>query len=89
MNVKKLRSAGVFFLVQFFNYSAVAIYTRLVAQAAILPAVTLDAVFAAINFFVIRKIAQSDQDYLGFAAYVAGSALGTYAGIEITLRMGH
>jgi hypothetical protein len=87
--MKRWREAGIFFAVQTFNYGAVAIYTRLVAQAAIVPAVSLDAVFAGVNYFVIRKIAKSDEDVLGFAAYVLGAAVGTLTGIWITLRMGH
>jgi hypothetical protein len=87
--VRRLRAAALLFIVQIFNYAAIAVYTRLVAQAATVPAVALDAVFAAINFFVIRRIARSEDDPFGFAAYVGGSALGTFIGIWITLRMGH
>ena len=85
----KLRNALIFFVVQVFNYSAVAIYTRLVAQAATIPAVTLDAVFAGVNFFIIRRIAKSEEDWMGFLGYTVGAALGTFLGIWTTVRMGH
>lgn len=87
---KRILNALVLFSVQLFNYAAVAIYTRFVSQADYLRSCSLDAVFALVNFFVIKRIATSDNDWISIVAYVVGSSLGTFIGIWTTLKMvGH
>ena len=62
-------------------YSILCINFRAVAQAHYHEAALTDFLIASINFFVIRKIAQSTDALHQWVGYVTGSVIGAYIGI--------
>lgn len=78
------------FFIQIVLYVFLVINFRAVAQANIAWSVGTDTIIAAMNFFVIRKIASSENSTLMFTAYTLGSAVGSVAGIVVSkLLLGH
>lgn len=57
---------------------------RAIAQANMLHSVTTDVIYASFNFFLIRKIARTDDSLVAWFGYVCGSAVGTYSGITLS-----
>ncbi len=78
-----LREFLLFFCIQIFSYSILTVNFRAVANGNLLRALITDGVNAAVGFFVIRKIAKSDDSIVGWAGYVAGSLIGTTIGMSI------
>ena len=90
LEASRMKNAAVYFCIQAFNYASVALYTRVVAQANYVLACSMDAVYALVNYFVIRRIATSDQNIIGLVGYVAGSVCGTLLGIWSSVKLiGH
>ena len=80
----KLREASVVGGVQFGLYLLLCINFRAVAQADMGVALISDALVAAMQFFVLRRIAKADEPTYLFTGYVLGSVLGTAAGIHLS-----
>lgn len=80
----KAREAGLVAGVQFALYLLLCVNFRAVAQADLSVALISDAAIAAMQFFVLRRIAKADEPTYLFAGYVAGSVLGTAAGIILS-----
>ena len=57
---------------------------RAIAEADYAVALISDALVASMQFFVIRRIAQDDDQAHRFAGYVVGSVLGSWLGIWIS-----
>lgn len=79
-----MREAAKMAAIQFALYLIICINLRAVAQADYLVAIISDAGIAAMQFFVLRNIAKSDEPLHLFAGYVTGSVLGTAAGIYLS-----
>jgi hypothetical protein len=82
--MKKLKEAGLLFLIQVTSYSFLCINYRAVAEKQYHLAAITDFMLATISFFVIRKIARSDDALHQWMGYVAGSVAGSYLGIYIS-----
>ena len=82
--MQKLKEAGILALVQILSYSIVCVNYRAVAETQYHIAAGSDFLFASFNFFVIRKIAKSEDSLHQWAGYVTGSVLGSYLGIYIS-----
>jgi len=82
-----MKSATVFFGVQLLSYFIVNMGIRALAQANVPWTLSLDALTAALNFTVIRRIAKSDDGWINQVAYIAGSVLGTWASIAVSVRV--
>lgn len=65
-------------------YGILCINYRAVAQANIATAAITDAMIASLSFFVIRKIAQSNESVIEWAGYTIGSIIGSVIGIYIS-----
>lgn len=74
----------IMFVVQLVLYMILVINFRAIAQANILWSVASDAIIAAMNFLIIQKIAKSDNSWVMFGGYTAGSAAGSVAGILLS-----
>ena len=57
---------------------------RAIAEADYATALISDALVAAMQFFIIRRITQGDEQTHRFAGYVIGSVLGSWLGIWIS-----
>lgn len=75
----------ILFMLQLWTYAVACISYRTVAQAEIGKSVAIDVVFAAVNFFVIKRVAKDEGSWWGFAGYTMGSATGTAVGILLSL----
>jgi uncharacterized membrane protein YesL len=80
----KFKEAGILFLIQIVLYGILCINFRAVAQAQYHVAAISDFTIASLNFFVIRKIANSTDTAHQWAGYVLGSVAGSYLGIYIS-----
>jgi uncharacterized membrane protein YesL len=80
----KFKEAGILFLIQIVLYGILCINFRAVAQAQYHVAAISDFTIASLNFFVIKKIANSTDTAHQWVGYVLGSVAGSYLGIYIS-----
>ena len=80
----KLKEATTLFFIQIILYGILCINFRAVAQAQYHVAAAADFIVASLNFFVIRKIANTNDAVHKWAGYVLGSVAGSYLGIYIS-----
>jgi hypothetical protein len=81
---KSLRDCLTMFAVQVTLYIMVVVNYRAVAQADIPWSVASDTLIASANFLVLRKIVKNLDNMNLFFGYVAGSAVGSVAGILVS-----
>ncbi len=84
---EKLKEAVILGAIQIVLYSILCINFRAVAQAHYHEAALTDFLIASINFFVIRKIAQSTDALHQWVGYVTGSVIGAYIGIYLSVLL--
>lgn len=77
------------FMVQLVLYLFLVINFRAVAQANLFWSVISDPLIAGMNFLIIRKIAKSEDSWILFAGYTAGSAVGSVLGILLSKLVLH
>lgn len=80
----QLKEAATLFFIQIVLYTIFCVNFRAVAQAEYNIAAVSDFAIASLNFFVIRKIARSEDALHQWIGYVAGSVAGSYLGIYIS-----
>jgi len=68
-------------LIQIANYSLLTTNFRAIAKGNLPMALTTDGLNATLTFFVIRKIAKSDDSTIGWLGYLTGSLIGTTLGM--------
>lgn len=74
---------GLFFLIQATSYSLITYNFRSIAVGNIPAALVSDAINASLGFFVIRRIARSEDSLIGWAGYLLGSLVGTTIGMLV------
>lgn len=82
--MRKVKEFLIYFTLQLFSYCILTVNFRAVAQANIPKSLITDGVNATFSFFVIRRIAKSDDSLVGWLGYVCGSMLGTAIGILVS-----
>ena len=82
---QKLKEAAVLFFIQIALYGLLCINYRAVALAHYHEAAITDFTIASMNFFIIRKIAQSNDAFHQWIGYVLGSIVGSYLGIYLSV----
>ena len=82
---QKLKEAAILFFIQIAIYGLLCINYRAVALAHYNEAVITDFTIASMNFFIIRKIAQSNDALHQWIGYVLGSVVGSYLGIYLSV----
>jgi hypothetical protein len=88
--MKKYQDALLMFIIQLVNYSLLVINFRAVAQANYFWSAITDFTIASFSFFVIKKIAKSDDSFHLWLGYALGGLAGSIAGIWISLMIhGH
>jgi hypothetical protein len=81
---QKLKEAALLFFIQICSYSLLCINFRAVAQTQYHAAALTDFALASMSFFIIRKIARSEDAVHQWIGYVLGSVAGSYLGIYIS-----
>jgi hypothetical protein len=80
----KLKEFFTLFFIQITSYSILCINYRAVANAHYHISAISDFMIASMSFFVIRKIARSNDAIHQWAGYALGSVVGSYVGIWIS-----
>ena len=83
----KVKDALILFIIQIANYSLLVINYRAVAQAHYFWSALSDFACATFSFFVIKKIATSDNTFHGWLGYALGGVVGSVLGIWISKLM--
>lgn len=81
----KIKEATTLGIIQIVLYSILCMNFRAVAETHYHEAALTDFLIASMNFFVIRKIAQSTDTFHQWIGYVAGSVIGSYIGIYLSV----
>jgi len=82
--MKKFKEALLLFCIQIISYSLLCINFRAVATTDYHEAAITDFMLASLSFFVIMKIARSEDAIHQWLGYVAGSVTGSYLGIYLS-----
>ena len=80
----KLKEFTTLFVIQVISYSLLCINFRAVAQAHYIQSAITDFIIATLSFFVIRKIAKSEDTFHGWAGYAFGGVVGSFLGIWLS-----
>jgi hypothetical protein len=81
---QKIKEAAILFLIQIASYSLLCVNYRAIAQTQYHLAALTDFTLASMSFFIIRKIARSEDAFHQWLGYVMGSVAGSYLGIYIS-----
>jgi hypothetical protein len=87
MNILKLKECLLLFAIQLVLYGILCINFRAVAETQYHLAAVSDFTIASLNFFVIRKIAKSEDSLQQWFGYVTGSVAGSYLGIWLSVQL--
>lgn len=87
MNILKLKETLLLFTIQLILYGLLCINFRAVSETQYHLAAISDFTIASLNFFVIRKIAKSEDALHQWFGYVAGSVVGSYLGIWLSVQL--
>lgn len=85
----KVKEFLLFFVLQLILYLLVVINYRSVSELDYMGTVISDFVIASFNFFVFRKIAQSQDSLHQWAGYAIGGAIGGAIGLYISSHYLH
>jgi hypothetical protein len=85
--INKIKEASILGIIQIVAYSVLCMNFRAVAEAHYHEAALTDFLIASMNFFVIRKIAQSSDAIHQWIGYVLGSVIGSYLGIYLSILL--
>jgi len=81
----KFKEAAILAIIQIVLYGLLCINYRAIALVHYHEAAFADFLIASMNFFVIRKIAQSSDALHQWIGYVTGSVIGSYLGIYLSV----
>jgi len=86
----KVKEFLLMFAIQVVSYSLICINYRAVAQAHYTWSALSDFVFASLSYFVIKRIAHSDNTFHQWLGYALGGVAGSILGIYLsTVLLGH
>jgi len=90
MTIKaKIKEACILCLIQIVLYGLLCINFRAVALADYHEAALSDFIIASMNFFVIKKLANSSDSLHQWIGYSIGSLIGSYLGIYLSIQFNH
>lgn len=81
----KLKEAATLAIIQIVLYCLLCVNYRAIALVHYHEAAIADFLIASMNFFIIRKIAQSSDAMHQWLGYVIGSVIGSYLGIYLSV----
>jgi uncharacterized membrane protein YfcA len=85
--MQKLKEASLLALIQIVSYSLLCINYRAVATTHYHQAAITDFMIASLAFFVIRRIAKSEDSLHQWLGYAIGSVIGSYIGIYVSVLL--
>ena len=85
--ITKLKEASLLAAIQIVSYSLLCINYRAVATTQYHEAAITDFLIASMSFFVIRKIARSEDSLHQWLGYAVGSVAGSYLGIYLSVLL--
>lgn len=80
----KFKEFITLFCIQLIAYALLCINYRAVAQAHYVQSAISDFVIATLSFFVIRRIAKSEDTFHGWLGYALGGVAGSFLGIWLS-----
>ena len=83
----KLRDFSIIFTIQLINYGLLVVNYRAVAHANYFWSGLSDAIVASFSFFVIKKIAKTEESFHLWFGYALGGFFGSLLGIWISLQI--
>jgi len=84
---QKVKEALLLFIIQVFLYGLLCINYRAISLIAYHQAAVTDFIIASMNFFVIKRIAQSTESLHQWIGYALGSIAGSYVGIYLSVLL--
>jgi hypothetical protein len=78
---KDIKDSFILFFAQMLSFAVISINYRAIAQASYLWSVLTDLIVASLSYFVVRRIAKSENSIYQWAGFAIGSAIGTVIGI--------
>jgi hypothetical protein len=81
---QKIKEFLLMFSVQIINYCLITINYRAIAHANYVMTGISDFIFASLNFFIIKKIAKSDDTIHQWLGYSLGGVVGALLGIYVS-----
>lgn len=84
VNFKKIKEFLLFFIIQLVLYLLLVINYRAVTKIDYSGTIITDFIIASFNFFVVRKIAKSDDSFHQWAGYAIGGAIGGALGLYLS-----
>lgn len=81
---RKIKEFFLFFAIQLLLYLLLVVNYRFVAWVDYTGTVVTDFIIASFNFFVVRKIAKSEDSLHQWAGYAIGGAVGGVVGLWIS-----
>jgi len=78
-----VKSFVIMMIAQFLNYSLAVYSWRMIAQDNVPAALMVDGVYTTAQFFIIRRIAQSDDTVWAWLGMTVGGVLGTWVGMMV------
>lgn len=85
--MKKWKDALMLFIIQLVNYTLLVLNFRAVAHANYFWSGITDFAIASFSFFVIKKIAKSDDSFHLWFGYAMGGLAGSFVGIWLSLMI--
>lgn len=82
--MQKVREFFLFFVLQIVSYMLITINYRAIGHGNYVLTGTTDFSIATLSFFVIRKIAKSEETVHQWAGYACGSVIGSFLGIYLS-----
>jgi hypothetical protein len=82
-----MNTFSLFFLLQFLMFLLITVNYRAIAQARYGWTVITDVLISAAQFWIIRKVGSSAEDFLAWSGFVCGGAAGSSLGIYLSKRL--
>ena len=86
---QKIKEFTIMFAVQVISYTIICINYRAVAQAHYFWASLTDFAFASLSYFLIKRIANSDNTFHQWLGYALGGVVGSILGIWLSKLILH
>lgn len=84
---KDIQGAFILFFAQMLSFAVISINYRAVAQASYFWSVATDLIVASLSYFVVRRIAKSENSICQWLGFAIGSAIGTIIGIFTSIHI--
>ncbi len=83
LTTKQCKDFSLYAIVQCCGYALLTVNFRAIASGRLPLALLTDGINASLAFFIIRRIAKSEDSFIGWLGYLTGSLAGTALGMWI------